>query len=337
MSFNASAVRGIRQAKNNQARVSRFAGGGQLPFVTPRDLIDGAYQFRLWPADPTKNPLGFLFNKTHTIEDDPELSWQCPRSNNWDPLPTHWEMWDASKNLWVPADQNLVDFYQDPEREPEEGDPYLTPVFAERCWACELEASMVEAGLKLDDVSKRLARWLGGDWSDGFKGLFGDESYNFPATIGVREHSRISKEGKKGKKYDVIEYCPDPKERFHCVLQFNPGELVNDLLSLIEACPDCSNIQVGRWFTLRKSNGGVGIGGYKLTMAPNPSPAGFEIDVKRYPNFQNWGKGNARYNRPSKRIPYAEVEAVGSSSSKWWAAELESHGIQLSDNLGEVF
>ncbi|MFS6835664.1 hypothetical protein, partial [Staphylococcus aureus] len=127
-----------------------------VPFVEPRNLLDGTYNIRIWPSDAQKNPLGFLYYRSHTLVDDgaPPLKFCCPRSSNWDAIPSHYEDEEGNKYAGDAADPE-VHF----------------PVYAQRCWADEIEEEFGRLGLELADCSERLAEWL--------SKLFGDAKYHF--------------------------------------------------------------------------------------------------------------------------------------------------------------
>lgn len=313
MSFNANFVRQLRTAANTQTRVKKYSSGGMAPFIEPMNLMDGTYGIRIWPSDGVKNPFGFLRYRSHTIVDEgaPPLKFCCPRCSNWDPIPSHYE--DEEGRKYDPNDDI---------------DPKIVvyPIFKERCWADEVEAEFGRLGLELTDCSERLGKWL--------NKLFGDIKINFPATITA---DLFSKETKKnadtGAEYEERTYNANPGSQLHCILQLKEGMTVTtEMMRLVEEVPDCSDMTFGRWFRLVKQNDGKGVGGYTLTISPKVSPAGFELP-SNYPNFANWGKGNAQHKKPSSRISYERVEAVGADPTKWWAKELMELGVVLSDDL----
>lgn len=309
--FNSNHVRTMREAKNTQARVSKYSGNGNnLPFLEPRELLDGTYRGRLWPSDAQKNPLGYLFYRSHKLLDtpNPPVAWQCPRSSNWDPIPTHYEDDDGNQFFGDDAD---------PET--------MFPVFKERCWACEIEEQFAAQGLELDDCSGSLQVWM--------KALLGDGKYSFPMTWTVDIFSKeMIKNEETGKEWPKVEYQANPSARFNCIFSLkDDSALATELLDLIEETPDCNDMTFGRWFVLQKQNGGKGVGGYKLRIESKPSPAGFELPAQGYPNFSSWGKGNVNFKKPSKRKTYAEIEALGSAPGRFWIPELHKLKIIISD------
>lgn len=338
MAFNAQGIRAMRQAKNNQARVNKYAGSnsGQVPFLETRHLLDGIYRFRPWPPHPEKNPAGYLYYRDHYIQDEPTLGWQCPRSNNWDPLPQYWE--DENGNA---VDYTIVSkWLEDPEAFNRQAGQEMSffPVYTERCWGCEVEDQITNLGLELANLDPRLQQFIlgtPGEYGPKSNGLIGGESYNFPVTFTAKVH--LEEKTKVGdKEYINRTLAPSPTDRYHCILKLKEGKLAQELLRLIEEVPDCSNLMMGRWFRLEKTNGGQGTGGYKLSIEPNPTPTGFDLP-NNYPNFSNWGKGNPGRGKPSKRLTYSQVEAIGANPNKWWVPMLTELGVQLSDKYDTPF
>ena len=341
MSFDGNHLRALSAQKASQARAKSFVkGSGSLPFVEFRQFLNGDYPFRIGPNDDTKNPFGYLYYRLHTLYDKNENAhkFQCPRSNNWDPLPQHWED-PVGVMFHSPSPKEITDMS-------------LSPVFKERCWGCDTEAELVNEGF--EDVSS-----LPGELGPWAKELLGNESWHFPVTFrGIEVASaepRWQKNdgnivtGPDGKPIPVIDkfsgkqvidytYRPamkhdgsrDETKLLHCDLSLKESATTKKLLKLIEEVPDCNHVMLGRWFTLTKKNEGVGVGGYELSIGHSPSPAGFEFPQS--PNYATWGKGNpAKGNPGSRGKSYATIEAIGSDPEAWYAKELRSLGICLTD------
>lgn len=326
MAFNATFLRQQRMQKNNAARVNKPRTFDNAPFLEPSELMDGTYNFRLWPSDPTKNPMGYLYQRTHTIMDATRklTQWTCPRSNNWDPMPYGWEVPDPS----TPGG------YRTSYEMPDEDDyAKAFPLYKERCWGCETEAQIADLGI---DIEKQLPvevqAWLFGTSQPWREGLFGGEKYYFPCTFAAEVYGREEVVRDDGSKRTNTTYAPAPSSQFHCLFVMRESKMKDELLRLIEECPDCSNMMLGRWFRLEKNNGGKGVGGYNLSINPKPSSAGFELPSALYPNFANWGKGNAQYGKPSKRVPYATIEALGSDPQGFWCDPLRRLGVTMADD-----
>jgi len=324
MAFNSNFVRSMRAAKNTTAKIKHASNFKNLPFVGLNELLDGEYKIRLWPSDPNKNAWGYLFYKTHTLlnhEGKPmgglslaRPSHQCPRSSNWDPIPLHWE-------------DDLGVVVEDPSPEDCES---LHPVYKVRCWGCETTGQVAEAEIDVPNLPEELQKFL--------KDLDGDEQTHFPCTITMEIASQVKEKREKRdgsfEEATVTDYKPCSTAKFHCDLSLKEGSVLKDLRGYIEECPDCSHLLLGRWFKLTKQNEGKGVGGYKLTMGPNPSQAGFELPPGMYPNYTNWGQPKGK---PSKRFKYEDVEAVGSDSRGFWVKPLEQLGIVLSDEVDIPF
>ena len=339
MAFNAAAVKATMRVKNQQARAKSWGNTFQsLPFVEPSQLVNGEYQFRIWPPDMTKNPLGFLYYRIHTLLDGEEVPHKfcCPRSTNWEPLPQSEA--EVLNDDGTPVLDN-------------EGSPMMTSIWMNRCWACETEAQLVDLGFESTD---QLPGELGG-WA---KELFGKESTHFPVTFrGIEvatSELRWRNDPKTGElmpmmdkytKKQITDYTYQPAmdslththklditKLLHCDLSLGESTLKKTLMSLIEETPDCSHPLVGRWFKLKKQSDGKGAGGYELHISPNVTPMGFEIPEKQYPNYATWGKGNPAKGNPGSRKTYAAVEAIGSDPLAWYAKELRALGVILSDD-----
>jgi hypothetical protein len=313
MAYNAALIATQRARKDTAARAAFRNKYQNLPFVEPSDFQDGDYQIRLWPEHPQKIPTGFLRYRSHTLEmrsENDKKNIQCPRSTNWDPMPLYWEDEDGS------------------EVTPEKVDPQEHwPVYKERCYCCELTDLLAREGRTQDfseSVSKRV-----------LPGLYGDDSYFFPATIKAEVAIRSKRVGNNGKEYEDVEYRPSATNLLKCILKLRPGTFLDFLWTVMEQVSDLNNLQTGRWIVLKKINGGRGVGGYQPMLAPFPSAAGFELTDGDYQNFWAWGTGGQK--GPSKRMSYSEVEALcgnpqmGLPAIFWWAQELRDAGIPLTD------
>jgi hypothetical protein len=342
--FNPGHLRQLRQAKVKAAHISA-PRAPQTPFIEPRELTDGTHYFRVWTPHDTKNPIGYLRYRTHEIWQklgpdgrtmtDP-FSFVCPRSTNWDPLPMRYN--PVLGLTGEPLYEQELDQFGSPVIE--NGAPKMvmltTPEYKERCWACETEEQLVEEGIESGEQvgDMALRNWLfGTPYAEGTlsqNGLLsaGSDKYHFPVTFRAKVASSIPKPGGKGEKFT---YCP-ANELLHADLSLNPGKILDRLLSLLEEVPDCTHPIFGRWFKLDKSAGGKGVGGYSLSIEPNVSAAGFEIEGLNYPNYASWGKGNAKYNKPGKRFSYTQVETIGGDPTAWWVPKLEQLGVVCRDD-----
>lgn len=317
MAYNATLIACQRQRKDNAARNAFRSKYTNTPFLEPSDLLDGEYQIRLWPEHPTKIPTGFLRYRSHRLEmrsDNDTRNIQCPRSTNWDPLPIRWEDEDGND-----VSPNQVD----PESH--------WPVFKERCWACEVTDLIAREG-KAEDFSEGVSKRV-------LPALYGDDHYFFPATIKAEVATRTKRKGSDGKEYEDVDYRPS-SQMLKVVLKLRPGTVLDFLWTCMEQVPDLNNLQTGRWITLRKINGGRGVGGYQPMLAPYPSAAGFDLADGDYSNFWTWGTGGQK--GPSKRASYSEIEALAGNPAKnlppvlWWAEEVRSHGIPLTDEESQT-
>ena len=316
MGFNSDYLRGRRQAANAQARSRRAYESNLLPSIRTSALVDGTYLVRLWPEDAIKNPLGYLHYRTHTIGD---RTIQCPRSNNWDPLPMHFV-----DDLGVAHD------------EPGDG---LTPVYEHRCAACETDTQLAEAGIDVSTLSAELQTFLCGpvnEWGRRQGGLLGEEAFHFPCTIRAVVVERETRRRQDGSTYEKLMFgpaAPGSADLYHCDLTLNPGRILDTLLNILEECPNCNNLMAGRWIVLTKKNGGIGAGGYDIRLKPNASPAGFELP-QNYPDYSKWGKGGR--DKPTKRLSYADQEVLLADPKQPWYRPLRELGIVLSDDDADL-
>lgn len=325
MAFNSNFIRQQRMQKNAAARVARPSNFQNAPFLELNELENDVFNFRLWPSDPTKNPHGFFYQRTHTLLDATGklVPMVCPRSNNWDPMPYAWDVYDASCADQVRRTTEMPD---------ESNYDSAIPVFKERCWACEVEQQLVDRGTVVEQLPVEVQAWLNGAKKPWREGLLGSDKWYFPCTFRAEVYSREEIVRDDGSKRTNVTYKANPANNFHCVLAMHESKMKDELLRLIEECPDCSNMMLGRWFRLQKQNDGKGVGGYALSINPNPSSAGFDLPSELYPNFASWGKGNAKYNKPSKRLPYETVETLGADPNGFWVPTFRELGIALSDD-----
>jgi hypothetical protein len=320
MSYNMAAVRAARARKDSAARdAARARDNRKAPFVEAYEFLDGDYRIRLWPTHSEKNPLGFLDYRVHEIPrsyDDPrpELI-QCPRSNNWDPLPFKWEN----------ADGDEIPFSLDAD-----GQPVGYPVYKERCLCCEiLEWVNEDDGLGhhlFDTLPENLQLITSNIDHEVAGGKFGS-ALVFPATIKMSINSKIKQKAESGKEYERIDYCAS-EELFTCVLKFKHNrKLTQDLFDILGLVPDLCDSTVGRWLTLRKQNEGKGVGGYTLLYDPNPSSVPWEWDWRQHTSFTNWGKGSRQ--RPGKR--FTMEQQIMKIETTDWGKDLEAAGVPLCD------
>lgn len=317
MAYNAHLIQAQRQRKDSAARQAYRGKFTQIPFVEPSDFQDGSFEVRLWPEHPSKIPTGFLRYRSHRLEmrsENDTRNVQCPRSTNWDPLPMYYE--DEEGN----------------QVSPDKADPeFHIPVYKERCWCCEITESIAREG-KHEDFSDSISKRV-------LPALYGDDHYFFPATIKMEVALRSKRKGSDGKEYEDVEYRPS-QQLFKAVLKLRQGTILDFLWQAMEQCPDMNSITTGRWFTIKKQNGGRGVGGYSVMLAPYPTAAGFELQDGDYSNFWTWGTGGQK--GPSKRASYQELEALAGNPDKnlppvlWWAKEVREHGILLTDEESEV-
>ncbi|NCC25116.1 MAG: hypothetical protein EOM25_07935 [Deltaproteobacteria bacterium] len=321
MAYNAALIAAQRARKDSAAKKAFRSGGfTNLPFVQTSEFQDGDFQVRLWPEHPQKIPAGYLRYRSHKYEIQSENDVrvvQCPRSTNWDPLPLRWE--DSEGNE-VPMER------VDPEEH--------WPVFKERCYACELTDLIAREGRENDfseAVSKRVLPNLYGTDLDHFF---------YPCTIKMEVASRRKEVSRLGKEYEVVDYRPSQTNLFKCILKLRPGTVQDFIENASQQVPDLNNLQAGRWFTIRKVNGGRGVGGYQPMLAPYPSAAGFELADNDYQNFWTWGTGGKT--GATKRATYSEMEALAGDPSRnlpavfWWAKELREMGVPLTDAEAEA-
>lgn len=315
--YNAGAIRQIRTQTDNKTRqtfrANRKTG---LPRIKLSQFMNGQYQFRLWPADDKKNPLGAHRHKRHLIEKTPggdpftnpsyfqEVT--CPRSTSMDPLPTHFE--DPIGTIYP----QFVDGLD------------LSPVYRLRCACCEVgEASVDHYNAMSDSVKQAMTYLAGGDQGD---------MWFFPVSFRAKIVSKTEEpmQSDPGKTWTKIVYGqnPDPTELIHGLLTIPEGySLLDKIFRYMEMVPDYSNMLTGRWWWLNKTNDGKGSGGYDVMCEPYPTPAGFEIPDNLYPDFSKWGAGGGQ--SQSTRLDYAVME--GHLTQAWFAPELRKLGIALTD------
>lgn len=329
MAYNLQVIQMMRGRKDQTARQAfRNKNFTNTPFVQPADLMDGDYLIRLWPEDPKKLPLGYLYYKVHTLECETENAVkkiQCPRSSNWDPFP---EYFVDSNGIQVPAGfENLEEH---------------SPVYKVRCWPCEITDYIAAEGLAesfSDSIVKRVLPNLynSAGWQD---------HYFFPCTIQMEIGVRTKRTLDNGKQVEDIEYRPSPGKNMHVILKLREdASLRGVIFEMMGQCPDLNNLTTGRWLTLRKQGGGKGPSGYQVYLGPYPSAAGFELKDTDYQNFQGWGAGSPR--KPTQRFTYEEVEAIAGFRGNphtnpptppglWWGDEVRAAGVPLTDAEAEL-
>ncbi len=306
MGFNRAVVKQRRALKDQQARAQARANrGARMPFIQPKELIDGAFRIRLWPTHE-KNPHGFLYYASHAYlhgygSPDKTIA-QCPRSNNWDPLPY---------------------------MEDEHGDP----IYKERCLACEIREWVYEP--ELDTAGNIVTPPLYDQFPESLQSVcdtligtgFMAPANFYPATIKAKIHAREKRESAAGKVYEVVTYEPDPETEMYIILKLEDGKIYErQLMDLIAQCEDLNDPITGRWLTLTKANGGKGPGGYNWSYDPHPSQFD-NYDYSQVADFRKWGAGNR--SKPSRRIPFVEQIALVETTD--WGKDLQKFGVPIRD------
>lgn len=309
--MNEAYIRQMQGMQNNAIRQTFRKSGQMLPFISTAQLANGTYRFRIWPTDSKKNPVGWLFYKSHeiTLESDRDTELvQCPRSNNWDPLPLYYE--DSLGGRYT---------------EPVEGMD-LRAIYKERCWCCELLEEVHAMGIR-DRLPEHLQGILAKIYGPG-RNCSGAEKVHFPVTIQMSIVGREMIEGSDGKPYEQITYGPNIGNNFHCDFDLTPGIVTKSLFEIIQLIPNVMDLAMGRWILMTKENDGKGAGGYRLQYEPNPTPLGFQIPEEMYPNYWKWGAGSPQ--KPSRRKTYLQVESLVLSKA-YWADDIRRYGVPLSD------
>lgn len=325
-SFNRALVAQTRKTKDSAKKAAYRNKSDSLPRLKTRDLTNGQYRIRLWPAHE-KNPHGYLDYRVHSIPQDyPNIEGidpglvtvQCPRSSNWDPIPL----------------------------------PGTDDEYQNRCICCELDQVAFDedehGNVLMDILPEGLQSVIQcmdyqGNWQSGIY---------LPISVCARIHTSTQETSAFGKVYTKHTYMPGgPTDIMGAQLQLRHPDfrmrqneqtglmervrngLPEMLFDLLELIPDIGDMTLGRWITLTKVNDGKGAGGYSLVADPHTSPfdASF-VDYKKIYAFPKWGDKTQK--KASIRLPLAQQEAIVVNSR--WAQDWRAEGLPLTDADAEA-
>lgn len=339
MPFNPHIARASRARKDSAARAhaqkNRFK---RAPFLQLRDLLDGSYPFRFLPADNDKNPHGYLDYRVHVVptrylvdgQDPGNVKMLCPRSSNWDPLPQNFGAFELDleyreRCLCCEIDQWLSnsEAIEQVKLAAHEGKYATDEDYYAALEAVSDTAPFHSLPNHLKEVVSAL-HWEFSEW---------DSNCFFPVLIKAAVRNEVKKVSASGKEYVDKDYGPAVEPMLALLKIPHDRTVCKTLINYIQQKPDLGDIQTGHWFTLTKSNGGKGSGGYVVMLDPNPTSIDPKlVDYKMFSAFPKWGEPSQK--KQGIRLGFPAQLAVIENAE--WANELRQY-VPFTDEEAATF